>query len=107
MADGPPKQWSYPPVRRDDSTVTELADIRLEDPYRWLEDPDSEETGEFVKVQNEITTPFLANCSARNKFHARYLWCRVSLRVGNMNKECVCLCLCGLLPVHVNIHVPV
>ena len=43
----------------------------MKDPYRWLEDPDGEETTSFVKAQNEISRPFLASSPIRNKFHER------------------------------------
>jgi len=37
-------QWEYPPVRRDENFYEELHGYKIYDPYRWLEDPDSEET---------------------------------------------------------------
>ena len=74
--------WNYPAVRRDDSVYEERCGIRVEDPYRWLEDPDSEETRAFVKAQNEITMPYLSNCPARDRFNARYV-CKVFHREGS------------------------
>ena len=64
-------KWNYPFVRRDDSVVETRCGIQVRDCYRWLEDPDSEETTSFVKAQNAITMPYLAACPVKEKYHAR------------------------------------
>ncbi|KAF3321141.1 prolyl endopeptidase [Carex littledalei] len=57
----------YPPVRRDDSVVDNYHGVLVPDPYRWLEDPDSEEVKEFVEKQAEVTEFVLANCEERGR----------------------------------------
>ena len=63
---------SYPPVRRDTSVVDTLFDTQIPDPYRWLEDPDSPETAEFVAQQNKLTDEILSQCSTRDQFKSLF-----------------------------------
>jgi prolyl oligopeptidase len=48
----------YPPARRLD-LVEELHGFRVADPYRWLEDADSDETREWSKAQDELLAEWL------------------------------------------------
>ena len=44
-----------PPASRRGDTVETLHGHEVADPYRWLEDPGSAETREWVRAQNEAT----------------------------------------------------
>lgn len=57
----------FPESRRDD-VVEVLHGQRIADPYRWLEDPDSAETADWVKRQNEFTTRYLESMPDRGWF---------------------------------------
>ena len=75
MAAGKCNRWVYPKARRDESVVEELTEekIKIADPYRYLEDPDSEETSAFVDSQNKISRPYLDSIPEREQFHSRYV----------------------------------
>uniref|UniRef100_A0A0E0LYL8 Prolyl endopeptidase n=1 Tax=Oryza punctata TaxID=4537 RepID=A0A0E0LYL8_ORYPU len=63
---GDAARLSYPPARRDDSVVDTYHGVPVADPYRWLEDPDSEDTKEFVASQAELAESVLAGCADRD-----------------------------------------
>lgn len=58
-----PMAFQYPPTRRCDQTDT-YHDKTVADPYRWLEDPNSEETKAWVEAQNQVTFGYLRQLSA-------------------------------------------
>ncbi|XP_006661048.2 prolyl endopeptidase-like [Oryza brachyantha] len=62
---GDTARLSYPPARRDDSVVDMYHGVPVADPYRWLEDPESEDTKEFVASQAELAESVLAGCADR------------------------------------------
>lgn len=60
----------FPEVRRSE-TVETIHGEAIADPYRWLEDGDSDETAAFVAAQNAAAAPVLAALPARDAFRAR------------------------------------
>lgn len=65
----------YPPARKADQ-VDDYHGVKVRDPYRWLEDLDSEETRSWVEAQNKLTFGFLKQIPSRQKLEDRLtkLW---------------------------------
>ena len=65
----------YPKTKKGD-VVDTYFDTQVPDPYRWLEDDRSLETGEWVKSQNEVTFDYLSKIPYREQLKERLeqLW---------------------------------
>jgi prolyl oligopeptidase len=60
----------YPPARRQDN-VEHLHGRAVADPYRWLEDPSSEETQAWSAAQDRLARSFLDALPGRDHLRAR------------------------------------
>ncbi len=61
---------AYPEARQA-AVVDVYHGVEVADPYRWLEDPDSEETRAWVARQNALTEGFLKKTATRERFEER------------------------------------
>ncbi|MFN5418893.1 MAG: S9 family peptidase, partial [Sphingomonadales bacterium] len=68
-------QLSYPSTKKGAVQDTYFG-TTIADPYRWLEDDNSEETKTWVREQNAVTADYLARIPFRNKVKERLsvLW---------------------------------
>ena len=66
---------TYPAARHDD-VVDDYHGTKVADPFRWLEDDNSEETKAWVKAQNAVTFDYLKSIPERETIKARLksLW---------------------------------
>ncbi|MFT4939810.1 MAG: prolyl oligopeptidase [Paraglaciecola sp.] len=64
------KTPSYPTTRQGD-VVDDYFGSQIADPYRWLEDDKSEETGAWVTAQNKVTYSYLENIPFRDTLKKR------------------------------------
>jgi len=64
------------PETRIDSVVESYHGVMVEDPYRWLEDDNSDETKAWVIAQNELSLPYLKSLPGRDAIKNRLteLW---------------------------------
>ncbi len=69
------KTLSYPNTRKSE-IVDDYHGIQIADPYRWLEDPDAEETKAWVEAQNTVTFAYLNEIPQRDRLKNRLtqLW---------------------------------
>ena len=66
---------TYPNTRKVDQTDT-YHGVSVADPYRWLEDPNAEDTKQWVEAQNQVTFGYLNQLPGREQLNARLteLW---------------------------------
>ena len=71
----PEKPLTYPQSLKAEQ-VDDYHGTSVADPYRWLEDPDSDETKVWVEAQNQVTFTYLNEIPAREKIKQRLtqLW---------------------------------
>jgi prolyl oligopeptidase len=69
------KPITYPSARKSDQT-DDYHGVKVADPYRWLEDLDSEETRNWVEAENKLTFGYLNEIPGREKIKQRLtkLW---------------------------------
>ncbi|KYR00405.1 prolyl oligopeptidase [Tieghemostelium lacteum] len=65
-------KFNYPKANRDETYETykssKNGEVKIEDPYRWLETPTSEETKQWVNQENTVTRSFLDSDDLSKKF---------------------------------------
>ncbi|MCH2127748.1 MAG: prolyl oligopeptidase family serine peptidase [Pirellulaceae bacterium] len=68
-------KWKYPPTARE-GQVDDYHGTSVADPYRWLEETDSERTKAWIAAQNEVTFQYLQQIPSRQKLEDRLtkLW---------------------------------
>ena len=66
---------TYPATRKVDQADI-YHGVEVADPYRWLEDPNSEKTQQWVEAQNEVTFGYLNQLPGRETLNSRLteLW---------------------------------
>ena len=64
-------QLKYPETKKVD-VVDDYFGTKVADPYRWLEDDNSEETANWVIEQNKVTDEYLSRIPFRDKLKTRF-----------------------------------
>lgn len=63
-------RFVYPAALRSDVTETTHG-ITVADPYRWLEDPEAEQTKSYVDAQNALASTYLNKFEGRQQLNSR------------------------------------
>src|SRR5260370_27705430 len=64
------KKPSYPPTKKD-NVIDVLHGVKIVDPYRWLEDGDSDDVKAWVDEQNKLTQAVLGKVPGPDKIRER------------------------------------
>lgn len=83
---GEDPSFAYPVTEKGDSVDTYF-DQQVSDPYRWLEDDNSEQTANWVQAQNDITLSYLNNIPYKEKIKTRLKELFNYERLGAPNKQ--------------------
>ena len=65
------KAIQYPDTRKDENVIDTYFGTEVADPYRWLEDDNSDETARWIEAQNKLTFAYLENIPQRNAIKKR------------------------------------
>src|SRR5215467_1022167 len=63
-------QLKYPDTKKE-NVVDDYNGVKVEDPYRWLEDDNSEQTKAWVQEENQVTFDYLSKIPYRDKIKKR------------------------------------
>ncbi len=85
-ASGAPSAPAYPATRTD-GQVDSYHGVAVPDPYRWLEDDLSAETGDWVREQNAVTDAWLAAIPWRDQLRARITQLVDYPRIGQPHEQ--------------------
>src|SRR5262245_44042087 len=69
------KTFDYPTAKKADQ-VDDYHGVKVADPYRWLENPDSADSRAWIEAENKLTFGFLNEIPERAKIKERLtkLW---------------------------------
>ncbi len=76
----------YPTARRGDHS-DDYHGTAVADPYRWLEDPNSDETRAWIEAQNKVTQSYLESISEHKRIRSRLIELWNYERYGTPRKE--------------------
>ena len=66
------KNYTYPEARKADVT-DDYHGTMVKDPYRWMEDPEAEETTTWVEAQNKLFQSFIESEQSREVIEKRII----------------------------------